>query len=378
MNEEWRKVYQPIERIKESWYKDLTEPLSVSEWQLTLSETKNNTAPGVSGIVYPLIRQANYKVQVIFKNLAELCLRSGMVPDKWKISQIYTIPKGESWDYDLSKTRPIALLETFRKCVTRVLNRRLGKILKEKDILRGLNFAGLPGNSTEEPVHLLNMLIEEAASKKQELWLLFQNMKKAFDSVSLAMLKLSLERIKVPLTIIRFIINIFGNRKVKVITHFGLTKDFIAVDAIEQGEVLSPLIWRIFYDPLLWRIQNDLSVGYVAKVTKFMWSDIDREKDIRVSVLAYADDTTWIARSKDEMEKIIELANQFFRINNIEINRKKSKLAVLNSLKTKEDRNDKFGDAIVKAEENMSEIKFLEVYLHTKKELPIIKRRLGK
>ncbi|CAG8857050.1 31267_t:CDS:1, partial [Gigaspora margarita] len=28
MNEDWRRVYQPIERIKKSWYKDLTEPLS--------------------------------------------------------------------------------------------------------------------------------------------------------------------------------------------------------------------------------------------------------------------------------------------------------------------------------------------------------------
>src|SRR5260364_386276 len=241
-----------------------------------------------------------------------------------------------------------------------------------------MNFAGLPGNSTEEPVHLLNILIEEAASKKQELWLLFQDMKKAFDSVSLIMLKLSLERIKVPSTIIRFIINIFENRKVKVITHFGLTNDFVAVDGIEQGEVLSPLIWRIFYDPLLWRIQNDLSVGYIAKVTKFTWSETDRGKDIRVSVLAYADDTTWIARSKNEIEKIIEMANQFFRINDIEINGKKSKLAVLNMLNTKEDRNVKFGDAIVKAEENMSEIKFLGVYLYTKKELPIIKKKIRK
>ncbi|CAG8786377.1 2413_t:CDS:2, partial [Gigaspora margarita] len=31
MNEDWRRVYQLIEQIKESWYKDLTEPLSISE-----------------------------------------------------------------------------------------------------------------------------------------------------------------------------------------------------------------------------------------------------------------------------------------------------------------------------------------------------------
>ncbi|CAG8842721.1 15178_t:CDS:2 [Gigaspora margarita] len=31
MNKDWRRVHQPIKQIKESWYKDLTEPLSVSE-----------------------------------------------------------------------------------------------------------------------------------------------------------------------------------------------------------------------------------------------------------------------------------------------------------------------------------------------------------
>ena len=129
-------------------------------------------------------------------------------------------------------------------------------------MLKGPNFAGLPGGSTEEPVHIINAIMEDARDNKKELWLVLQDMKKAFDSVSLVALDLVLKRLKLPKTAITFILNLYENRQSKIITDLGTTLAFEIKDGIEQEEVISPLVWRIFYDPLLERIQNNPNLGY--------------------------------------------------------------------------------------------------------------------
>jgi hypothetical protein len=103
------------------------------------------------------------------------------------------------------------LLETLRKMTVRILNTRLGLILKEKNILKGHNYAGLPGDSTNTPIQILNNILEDSREQKKELWVLLQDMKKAFDSVSLDMLELALERIKIPTHIRNFILDLYKN-----------------------------------------------------------------------------------------------------------------------------------------------------------------------
>ncbi len=203
---------------------------------------KSKSAPGTSGISYPLIKKTGSIARKIFLVLTNKCIEEGDIPVKWKIRQLYPIPKGENWNYNLSNVRPIVLLEAFRKVVVRVVAKRLDKVLTKFDILKGPNFAGLTGNSTSSPIHIMNNIIEEAREKNNEIWILFQDMKKAFDSVSLIMLEKALKRIKLPETIRTFLLNLFNARRIKIITSYSLMQEFTAEDSLDQGEVVSPLL----------------------------------------------------------------------------------------------------------------------------------------
>src|SRR5437868_820563 len=91
-------------------------------------------------------------------------------------------------------------------------------------------------------------------------------MKKAFDSVSLEMIKKALERIKVPDLIIKFLLNLYNKRKIRVITEYGLTREFEAEDELDQGEVVSPLMWQIFYNLLLYTVHKEEDLDYKMKL----------------------------------------------------------------------------------------------------------------
>ena len=205
---------------------------------------------------------------------------------------------------------------------------------------KGNNCSVLKGTSTHNPIITLQQISETATTEaNKEAWIVLQDMKKAYDSVSWQGLEASLRRIKMNEKYIKLLSNLHNNRKSTIITSHGFTDEYEIQDGLDQGETHASILWRIFYDPLLTRINK------MTKETGFTFKHpVDLEENetvapfettINVNHLAFVDDTAWIARSQSKMQAILDIADSFFTTNDITINTEKTETIHLYAGNTK-------------------------------------------
>lgn len=87
-------------------------------------------------------------------------------------------------------------------------------------------------------------------------------MKKTFDTVNLKILEKAMRRIRLSDNIIALTVGLFKNRKMRVYMKMETLGFIKGMDNIDQGEIISPLVWRIFYDPLLTIISRKTELGF--------------------------------------------------------------------------------------------------------------------
>src|SRR5689334_15422352 len=109
-------------------------------------------------------------------------------------------------------------------------------------------------------------------------------MSKAFDSIHLPILCKALERIHIPVKAINLILFLLHHRTNRVIISLGLTASYVVEDGIDQRKMISSLLWKIYYDPLISRIYTE-HLDYCSNIP------MQNLKVIHTSVIVYMDDS---------------------------------------------------------------------------------------
>ncbi|CAG8856218.1 26883_t:CDS:1, partial [Gigaspora margarita] len=95
----------------------------------------------------------------------------------------------------------------------------------------------------------------------------------------------------------------------------------------------------------------------------------------RQAVIAYTDNTTWLANSKKQLEETLRVAEDFYILNDIQINTAKSKLLVINSPSKLENRAVHFMHQKVQMGKRRTLFRFLGVWLSKKAQDMLTKNR---
>uniref|UniRef100_U9TGX9 Reverse transcriptase domain-containing protein n=1 Tax=Rhizophagus irregularis (strain DAOM 181602 / DAOM 197198 / MUCL 43194) TaxID=747089 RepID=U9TGX9_RHIID len=192
----------------------------------------------------------------------------------------------QKFDYILANMRSIALLNNIRKSVTKLLTNRLSTILIYNKVLRELNFCGLKEKDTAILLRLMNDIIKDARENGKELWMVTQDMMK--------------------------ITGLFKDRQMSVITAFDPSSTFIVGDVIQQACNQQQGYKMVNTWPL--DIQD-----------RSIW----QQYRLRVPVIAYMDDTSYLDSSGDKIQASINIATQFYHFHDVNINGKKSELMTI-------------------------------------------------
>ncbi|KAG9290082.1 hypothetical protein G9A89_010388 [Geosiphon pyriformis] len=198
----------------------------------------------------------------------------------------------------------------------------LSKILSDRISLVCSIFDVLCGNNFSFPIFAIGSVIEDALEKNQELWLVLQDMRQAYDSVGWEHLEKSLVRIKMCSKFIQFFGSIHRDHTNCVMTDFSLTDGYCMHDGLDQEEVFSLLLWHIFYDSLLCEVKHQESVCEYRLISHFVSKNGHAKSQFGLSSFfaagVFIDDTIWVS-------------SEFFRINNILINNNKTVAIFINS-----------------------------------------------
>ncbi|KAG9300611.1 hypothetical protein G9A89_005211 [Geosiphon pyriformis] len=253
--------------------------ISMSKLLSVVGSLSNGKAAGLSGVPNELWKHDCEVVLGCLLALFNKCLSVDIVPVLWK----------RAW--------PIVLIETARKILSKVLSDCISMACSKFNILRGDNFLVLKDTFTQSPVFAHH-------------------------------LRASLQHVKMCEKFIRFFGGIHENRVNRVMTDFGLSGGYKVHDGLDQGEVFLPLLWRIFYDPFLCEVKrHEQLCGYWID-TKFVAKSGRIESGGGLtsyfSAGAFFDNTIWIGNCQASTQYALNIASEFFVINDISINSKKT------------------------------------------------------
>jgi hypothetical protein len=167
MNHKWCTVYMSISSINDSIYSQLLSDITDEEWTSAIKSLPSNKAAGISQITYEMLKHLPNSSSNYLRELINECFKSSSIP---------SIPKPHKWNCYLKNTRPITLLDTARKLMTRILYNRIA-VLAKNSIMTGGNYAGLPGGSCDPPITVLEAIINDANKQNKPLFILQQDIK---------------------------------------------------------------------------------------------------------------------------------------------------------------------------------------------------------
>ena len=223
--------------------------ISQKELWDALSPTTNSSAPGPDHVTWRHIKIALCfpETDDALTNLFNKICQAGTWPTHFKDSISVIIPKPNKPDYTIPKAyRPIALLNTLGKLLTKILANRLQHDAAEFGLLHRDQFGGVKGHSTIDAGLVLTDFISEHRERGWHTSICAVDVAQFFPSLSHAVMCRILQQLGFSQVIVTLIESYFRDRVTTYKWDSAQSKQYDFSLGTPQGDCLSPILSALY------------------------------------------------------------------------------------------------------------------------------------
>ena len=270
-------------------------------------------AAGEDGIPPDVYRHGGTAIAERLLKLFKQIWKEGEVPQEFRDATIIHLSKNKGDRACCDNHRGISLLCIAGKILARLLLNRLIQHIDNIGLVPESQCGFRPGRGTTDMLFSLRQIQEKCRLNNQDLYLLFIDLTKAFDTVNRKGLWLILERIGCPKTFVSLIRSFHDGMNATVREGSDKSSAFGVTSGTKQGCVLAPALFSIFFSLMLYVAFKDTTDGADIKsrfdrgLCSTKSSHFNAPTKVTLSTirdLLFADDCALVASSLEALQRL--------------------------------------------------------------------------
>lgn len=246
------------------------EPLTRVEIETALQHFTSNTAPGITGISFNLLKQLYGRKTSFFVKLITGWYSAGIYPEELKRGMVVALKKDKRARATTSNVRPITLSETMARWYERIVDTRLMHYAESRQMLSADQYGFRAGLSAEDAARRLQD-IRQANKEKFEL-IIQTDVKSAFDRVTHSAIINALVNARFPGNLIRIITSFIMERRASMM----MGEDWVTTvvrRGVPQGSCLGPHLYILTTNVMLTALREEMNRATSTKSELIAFAD---------------------------------------------------------------------------------------------------------
>ena len=289
---------------------DMNKEPTIGEVTEAINSTKMNKSPGIDGIPAEIYKYGGELLTTKLHHLIKECWRTKTLPQEFKDVMIIPIYKNKGDYRDCSNYRGISLLSIAGKIMAKILQKRLS-VLAET-VLTESQCGFRQERSTIDMIFSLRQLQEKAIEQHRDLYIVFIDFRKAFDTVDRTTLWKVLRIFGCPDHFVE-LVKQFHEGTIGRVTVGNRESDEIRVNhGTKQGCVLAPTLFTLFLTTVLLQLWQEIHEGVFIRTRAegklFNLARLKAKTKTRKELimdLLFADDTALVAHEELHIQEMV-------------------------------------------------------------------------